>query len=103
MEPSLFRTSSTFSRIFEPGEDTLDFARICALRIRVIKSLIGSCVDICFEPPLPARLHEAGNQSLGPEFAQRNAGQLALAVVGARPSGELAAVADARGRRVARH
>src|SRR6202163_1314611 len=46
MYPSAFSTSSTLARIFEPGVETLGLARICALRMRVMRSLIGSCVDI---------------------------------------------------------
>ena len=30
----------------KPGVETLGLARICALRMRVMRSLIGSCVDI---------------------------------------------------------
>src|SRR5262245_59302939 len=51
---------------------------------------------------LPARLHQAGDHSLGPELAQRNAAHLELAVEGARPAGHGAAVADPRPGRVAR-
>src|ERR1700719_1764889 len=102
MYPSVLSTSSTLARILEPGVETLGLARICALRIRVMRSLIGSCVDMS-DPPLPARLHEPGNQALGAEFTQRDAGQLVLAVGRARTARQLAAVADARRRRVARH
>src|ERR1700761_8867879 len=102
MYPSDLSTSSTLARILEPGLETLDLARICALRMRVMRSLIGSCVDID-RPSLPARLHEPGNQALGAEFAQRDAGQLVLAIVRARTARQLATQADARGRRVARH
>src|SRR5882757_215789 len=102
MYPSDFSTSSTLARILEPGVETLDFERICALRMRVIKSLIGSCVDI-WRPSLPARLHEPGNQALGAEFTQRDAAELVLAIDRARTAAQFAAVADARRRRVARH
>src|SRR6201986_3945610 len=102
MYPSALSTSSTLARIFEPGLETLDLARICALRIRVMRSLIGSCVDID-RPSLPARLHEPGNQALGAEFTQRDARELVLAVVRARAARQLAAEAEAGGRRVARH
>src|SRR5689334_19415589 len=50
----------------------------------------------------PARLHEAGDQTLRAELAQRNAAHLELAVIGARPSGDLAAIAHAVLRGVAR-
>src|ERR1700722_2470952 len=102
MYPSAFSTSSTLARIFEPGVETLGLARICALRMRVMRSLIGSCVDMC-DPPLPARLHEPGNQALGAEFTQRDAGKLVLAIDRARTTGHFAAIANPRGRGIARH
>src|SRR5229473_3718172 len=102
MYPSALSTSSTLARIFEPGVETLDLERICALRMRVMRSLIGSCVDI-WRPPLPARLHEPGNQALGAEFTQRDAGKLVLAIDRARTAGQLATVADPGRRRIARH
>src|SRR5215212_5882762 len=102
MYPSAFSTSSTLARIFEPGVETLGLARIWALRMRVMRSLIGSCVDM-FRPPLPARLHEPGNQALGPEFTQRDAAELVLAIDRARTAGHLAAVANSGRRRIARH
>src|SRR6267378_1078495 len=101
MYPSAFSTSSTLARIFEPGVDTLGLARICALRMRVMRSLIGSCVDM--SAPLPARLHEPGNQALGAEFTQRDAAELVLAIVRARTSGYFAAIANPGRRRIARH
>src|ERR1700722_12185378 len=100
MYPSAFSTSSTLARIFEPGVETLGLARICALRMRVMRSLIGSCVDM--SDPLPARLHEPGNQALGAEFTQRDAAELVLAIHRARTPGDLAAIADSRRRRIAR-
>ncbi len=51
---------------------------------------------------LPARLDQARDQALGAEIPQRDARQLVLAVIPAWPSRNLAAIADARGRRVAR-
>src|ERR1700693_2195879 len=80
--------------------ETFDLARICALRMRAIMSPIGSLTAIAI--PLPARLDEAGNQALGTEVAQRDAAETMLAVIGARAAGELAAIADARGRGIAR-
>src|ERR1043166_7717705 len=53
-------------------------------------------------PSSPARLHEAGNQALGAELAHRNAAHLELAVKGARTAGDLAAIAHADLRGVAR-
>src|SRR5262245_3944128 len=53
-------------------------------------------------PPLPARLHHAGDHALARQLAQHVAAQAQLAVVAARATRELAAVAHARGRRIAR-
>src|SRR5580700_5138619 len=102
MYPSALSTSRTLARIFEPGVETLGLARICALRMRVMRSLIGSCVDM-LRPSLPARLHQAGNQALGAEFAQRDAAKLVLAIDRTRPSGHFAAIANPGRRRIARH
>src|SRR3569623_177078 len=101
MYPSLFSTSSTLARIFEPGVETLDLARICALRMRVMRSLIGSCVDM--RPSLPARLHETRDQAPGTEVTDRDAAHLGLAIDRVRPAADLAAVVNARCRRNARH
>src|SRR6202000_17577 len=70
--------------------------------MRVMRSLIGSCVDI-LRPSLPARLHEARDHALGPELAQRDARQLVLAVDRTRTAGHFAAVANPGCRRIARH
>src|SRR5262245_50362878 len=70
--------------------------------MRVIRSLIGSCV-LMLRSSLPARLHEAGNQALEPEFTHRDTAELGLAVNRARTARHLATVADARRRRIARH
>src|SRR6202142_657126 len=80
--------------------ETFDLARICALRMRAIMSPIGSLTPIAI--PLPARFHEAGNQALGAEVAQRDTAETMLAVIAARATGELAAIANARGRGIAR-
>src|SRR5262245_48188322 len=52
---------------------------------------------------LPARLGHAGDQALARQLAQHVAAHLELAVVAARAPGQLAPVANARRRRVARH
>src|SRR6187549_1233431 len=85
----------------EPGVETLDLLRICALRIRVIRSLMGSCV-LMLDPPSPARLHETRNESLGTEFAHGDTAEFRLAIDRARTAGQFAAVADPGRRRVAR-
>src|ERR1043166_8736702 len=54
-------------------------------------------------PPSPARLEEAWDEALRAEIAQCDAAHPELAVKGARPSGHLAAVANARLRGIARH
>src|SRR6476469_2059807 len=99
MNPSVLSTSSTRSRCLEPGIETFDLLRIWALRMRAIMSPIGS---LTIAPSLPARLHKARNQALRAELAQRDTAQAVLAVIGARATAQLAAVADARLGRVAR-
>src|SRR5579859_698204 len=69
--------------------------------MRANRSPSGSFMGIV-RSSLPARLHQARNEPLRAQFAQRNARQLLLAVKAARPARDLAAVADAGGRRVAR-
>src|SRR5688572_19561688 len=69
--------------------------------MRAIRSLSGSLMDM--RSPSPARLHKARDQALGAKFAQRDAAKLVLAVERARPAGQLATIADARRRRIARH
>src|SRR5215467_12011988 len=100
MKPSVLRTSSTRSRCLEPGIETFDLLRICALRMRVIMSPIGSFTAIA--PSLPARLHKAGNQAFGAKLTQRDTAQTMLAVICTRTSAELAAIVHARPRRIAR-
>src|SRR4029453_185620 len=85
----------------EPGVETLDLLRICALRMRVIRSLMGSCV-LMLDPPSPAGLHEARNEPLRTELAHRDTAEFRLAVDRARTAGQLAAVANAGRRGVAR-
>src|SRR6185312_5886118 len=101
MKPSALSTSATRSRCLEPGIETFDFVRICALRMRVIMSPIGSLTAISLSP-LPARLHKARDQAFVAELAESDTAEFVLAVVGARTAGQLAAIADARARRVAR-
>src|ERR1043165_4331060 len=64
------------------------------------RSPSGSFIDM--RSSSPARLHEAGDQTLRPEFTQRNAAHLELAVIGARTARHLAAIAHAILRRIAR-
>src|SRR5208282_3736355 len=69
--------------------------------MRVSISPMGSPYDIN-RSPLPARLHHARNLSRRGQVPERNTRQLELAIVGARPPRELAAVAHAHRRAVAR-
>src|SRR5690606_21872366 len=101
MKPSDFSTSRTRPRIVEAGVETVSRRRICALRMRVSISAIGSlrlipCVS------LPARLDHAGHLPEVPQLAQSDTAQLELAIVAARTAGELAAVAHTARRRIAR-
>src|SRR6202008_987849 len=101
MKPSLLSTSSTRSRCLEPGIETFDLLRICALRMRAIMSPIGSFTAIA--PSSPARLHKARDEALGAKLAQCDTAQAMLAVIRARAAAELAAVAYARLRGITRH
>src|SRR3972149_11688110 len=69
--------------------------------MRVIMSPRGSFMFIA--ALLPARLDHAGDLPLRGQFPERDPRQLELAVIGARPARQAAAVADARARRIARH
>src|SRR3990170_6061896 len=101
MKPSFWRTASPRARRLEPGELTVGLLRACALRMRAMRSPIGSFTTMSL--PSPARLHQAGDQPPAAQFAQRDAGEPELAVIAARPAGDIAAVANARGRGIARH
>src|SRR5262249_62002653 len=68
--------------------------------MRVSRSPSGSFMTEASS--LPARLHHAGDAALARQLAQHVAAHLELAVVAARAAGELAAIAHARRRGVAR-
>src|SRR6266700_1302867 len=68
--------------------------------MRAIISPIGSFTAIA--PSLPARLHKARNQAFGAKLPQRDTAQAMLAVVSARTSAELATIAHADPRGIAR-
>src|SRR6185369_3652698 len=53
--------------------------------------------------PLPARLDDAGDQALVGQLPEHDPRQAELAIISARPAGQLAAVANPRGIPVARH
>src|ERR1700719_3357715 len=69
--------------------------------MRVNRSPSGSFIAMVATLPLPTRLYETGDQALGAEIPQRDARQFVLAIIGTRPAGDLAAVAEGRG--IARH
>src|SRR6185312_1315876 len=100
MKPSVLSTSSTRSRCLDPGIETFDLFRICALRIRAIMSPIGS---FTIAPSSPARLHKARYEAFGTKLAQSDTAQAMFPVIGARTAAELTAVAYARLRGVTRH
>src|SRR5216684_537237 len=94
-------TSSTRARSVDPGVDTLDLLRICALRMRAIRSPSGSFRAIV-RSSSPARFDETGDDAPGAELSQGDAAHPELAIEAARAPGDLAAVANARARGVAR-
>src|ERR1700751_2890199 len=65
------------------------------------RSPSGSFMDMV-RASLPARLQKTGDQPFRAKLPQRDARQFVLAVIAARPAGQLAAIANARGRGVAR-
>src|SRR5215831_19099608 len=67
-----------------------------------MRAIISPSGSFICSTSLPARLDQARDQPLGAEVPQRDARKLVLAVVAARPPGQLAAVAHTRRRRVAR-
>src|SRR5215213_4835267 len=71
------------------------------LRMRVSRSPKGSVIAIPL--PLPARLGHARDQALVGQLPKHDPRQAELAVISARPAGQLAAVADPGRIRIARH
>src|SRR6202030_4528152 len=71
--------------------------------MRVNRSPSGSFIAMVATLPLPTRVYETADQAPGAEIPQRDARQFVLAIIGTRPAGDLAAVADAGGRGIARH
>src|SRR5690606_11494678 len=100
-KPSDFSTSSTRPRMVEAGVDTVSRRRICALRMRVNISPIGS-ERFMSVFTLPARLDHAGHLPEIAEFVQGDAAELQLAVVTARPAAHFATVAHATRSRIPR-
>src|SRR5690606_2812418 len=106
MYPSSFSTLAIASFSFEAGTMISDLPELWPLRMRVRKSAIGSVMLIGFVAPgfqpLPAGLAEARNFAAHRRLAQLVASEAELAVVAARPSGDLATVAQADLARIAR-
>src|SRR4029450_4100528 len=100
IKPSPLSTSSTRSRCLDPGIETFDLLRICAFRMRVIMSPIGSFTAIA--PSSPARLYKARNEAFGAKLAQCDTAQAVLAVIAARATTQLAAIANAGSGGIAR-
>src|SRR5882762_10716313 len=98
--PSRFKTSRTLARIFEAGAATTAWRARCPLRIRVSMSPRGSV--IMARLPSPARFEHAGDQAGGGQLADRDARQLELPVIAARPPGQGAPIANPRVGAVAR-
>src|SRR5688572_14327591 len=88
--------------MLEAGVTTFGRRRICAFRMRVSISPKGSFIDIRL-PSLPARLGHAGDQTLARQITKLVAAHSELAVVTARTAGDLATIANARRRGIARH
>src|SRR6185437_5411640 len=86
----------------EAGTVTLSRRADWPLRMRVSKSPTGSVIAMVYGPPLPARLHDAGQGAQRSELPQRQPRQLELAIHGARTARDLAPIANARRRGVAR-
>src|SRR5512132_2470065 len=88
---------------FDEGIATTASSRICALRMRVSMSAMGS-VMLMRSPrkQLPARLDDAGDLAAHRVFAQFVAAEPELAEKAARTAGDRAPVAQPRRIRVAR-
>src|SRR3954470_8842357 len=87
--------------MFEAGTLTVAFDTICALRMRVSRSAMGSLMLMEYLLALPAGLDHAGDIACKGELADLVAGQAELAERAARAAGDAAAIALAGGVRVA--
>src|SRR4051812_18838661 len=88
--------------MFEAGTLTVALATICALRMRVSRSAMGSLMLMESLLALPAGLDHAGDVAGESQLADLVAGQAELAERAARAAGDAAAIALAGGVRVAR-
>src|SRR5690606_33828945 len=100
MKPSDWSTSSTRPRRVEAGVETEFLRRICALRMRVSISPIGS-EKLMSNVSLPARLDQARDLTQVAQLAQRDTAQLQLAVVATGTTRDFTAITDAHWRRIA--
>src|SRR5688500_12303354 len=92
-KPSSLRSFTTSSFSFDIGTSSRSCLAICALRIRLSKSAMGSVMLIAVSPRLPARLDDARQIALEGQAPQVNAAQPKLPVDPARASAEPAPVA----------
>src|SRR6478672_11190936 len=79
--------------MFDDGTETVAFDTICALRMRVSRSAMGSLMLMELLLALPAGLDHAGDVACEGHLADLAAGQSELAERAARAAGDLAAVA----------
>src|SRR5437868_14784808 len=79
--------------MFEAGTLTVALATICALRMRVSRSAMGSLMLMSSLLALPAGLDHAGNVATEGHLADLVAGQTELAEGAARAARDRAAVA----------
>src|SRR3954462_4908316 len=86
--------------MFDDGTETVAFDTICALRMRVSRSAMGSLMLMKLLLALPAGLDHAGDVACEGELADLVAGQPELAERAARAARDAAAVALAGGVRV---
>src|SRR5262245_44454232 len=97
-----FRLENLEHALTLPGAWHRDLRLVPHLRVADARDHVADRIVDCHRALLPARLHEARNQALRSEVAQCDTAQAMLAVVGTRAPAELAAVAYARLRRIAR-
>src|SRR6185312_6812322 len=102
MKPSACSTSSTRTRSFEFGDLIVAVPRSWPLRMRVRRSPTGSVIAISLFPSLPACLGHARDLAEISEIAQRDTGELELAIVTLGTPRDFAMMMDARLGRVAR-
>src|SRR5262245_17419967 len=93
MKPSSLRTLAMAALSLVAGMSTAGRSMRLALRMRVSMSAIGSVIMV--SAPSPAGLGHTRDEAVRGHPAEADAADAELAVDGARPAAELAAVADA--------